>query len=133
MKKYKQARDDCQTAVTLQSATASGPQAKVYARLARCHLALGDPSAAIHAANKALELDSTNAPVMQTRGQAEQMQAHLDRCQESRERKDWGMAKWALDRAMQTCEGDVPIVWRVWKVEFEIAKKQWDEAIGTAT
>ncbi|KAG8900288.1 hypothetical protein FRB99_006143, partial [Tulasnella sp. 403] len=128
-KKYVLARDDCQTAVSLQRET---PSAKTYARLAKCHFALGDASAALVAVQQALQLDPGNTGALSTRTQAEQMQTHLDRCQTSRERKDWGQARWALEKAMSACEGNFPIQWRVWRVEIDIARKNWDEATSSA-
>lgn len=128
-KKFKLARDDCQIAVSLQS---DSPSAKTFARLARCHLGLGDADSALVAVDQALKLDPGNAQCLQTRAQADHIKTHLDRCQQSRQQKDWGQARWALEKAMQACEGDYPVEWRVWKVEIDIAKKNWDDAISSA-
>ncbi|KAG9043915.1 hypothetical protein FS837_008975 [Tulasnella sp. UAMH 9824] len=128
-KKFKLARDDCQTAVSLQS---DAPSAKTFARLARCHLALGDAAGALVAVDQALKLDPGNSQCLQTRAQADHIKTHLERCQQSRQQKDWGQARWALEKAMQACEGDYPVEWRVWKVEIDIAKKNWDDATSSA-
>lgn len=128
-KKFKVARDDCQIAVSLQS---EAPSAKTFARLARCHLALGDAAGALVAVDQALKLDPGNAQGLQTRAQAEHIKTHLERCQQSRQQGDWGQARWALEKAMQACEGDYPVEWRVWKVEIDLAKKNWDDATSSA-
>lgn len=82
--------------------------------------------------DQALKLDPGNAQCLQTRAQADHIKTHLERCQQSRQQKDWGQARWALEKAMQACEGDYPVEWRVWKVEIDIAKKNWDDATSSA-
>jgi len=53
---------------------------------------------------------------------------HLERFEEAKAKKDWGLARLALDRAGEEIEGELPVQWRCWKVELEIARQRWDSA-----
>ncbi|KAG8988410.1 hypothetical protein FRB94_006459 [Tulasnella sp. JGI-2019a] len=128
-KRFKQALEDCNIAMTLQS---ESPSSKTLARTAKCHVALGDPASALRYAQQALDLDPGNKAVFATKAMADQMQNYLDRSRNSYKRKDWREAKWLLEQAMAACEGDYPMQWRVWRVEMEIARKNWDEAASLA-
>jgi DnaJ homolog subfamily C member 7 len=129
IKRFKAALDDCQAASALQ---AGAPQVKTLVRLAKCHLAVGSPSASLLTVQQALALDANDSQALEAKRKAEVMQGYLDRFETSKERKDWGQAKWALEKATEECEGDQPIQWRVWKCELDIARKKWDDAIQQA-
>lgn len=125
LKRFKLALEDCNAAMALQS---ESPSSKTLARTAKCHVALGDPSSAQRYAQQALDLDPGNKAVFATKAMADQMQSYLDRSRKAYERKDWREAKWSLEQAMAACEGDYPMQWRVWRIEMEIARKNWDDA-----
>ncbi|KAG8931819.1 hypothetical protein FRC02_002113 [Tulasnella sp. 418] len=125
LKRFKPALEDCRTAASLQ---ASSPQAKTIVRYAKCHLALGDPTSSLLIIKQALDIEPTNALAIACRDSAEKLQNHLNTYESAREKKDWRMARWALDSATSDVEGDQPIMWRVWKVELDIARKKWDDA-----
>jgi len=129
IKRFKAALADCQAASALQS---GAPSAKTLVRLAKCHLAVGSPSASLLTVTQALALDPKDAQGLDCKRKAEVMQSYLDRYESSKALKDWGQAKWALEKATEECEGDQPIQWRIWKVELEIARKKWDDAIQQA-
>ncbi|KAG8845217.1 hypothetical protein FRB96_002592 [Tulasnella sp. 330] len=125
VKRFKLALEDCNAAMALQS---ESPSSKTLARTAKCHVALGDPASALRYAQQALDLDPGNKAVFATKATADQMQSYLDRSRKAFERKDWREAKWSLEQAMAACEGDYPMQWRVWRIEMEIARKNWDDA-----
>ena len=49
------------------------------------------------------------------------METHLTRFTAARTAGDWGLARLALDQAVQECEGGEPVEWRCWRVEVELA------------
>ena len=70
---------------------------------------------------------------MQTK--ALELEAHVRNLEMSRRRKEWGMARIALDRCLRVVEAEgseIPIEWRVWRVEIELARGNWDGANGAA-
>lgn len=129
IKRFKAALADCQSASFLQS---SAPQSKTLIRLAKCHLAVGSPSACLLTIQQALALDPKDKTALECKTKAEVMQGFLERFESSKKLKDWGQAKWALEKAVEECEGDQPIQWRIWRVEVDIARKKWDDAIQQA-
>ncbi|TFL02283.1 hypothetical protein BDV98DRAFT_58122 [Pterulicium gracile] len=144
LKQFRKALADCQQAISLQAPTtpaspgasspalANTPQTvKTQLRLARCQLALGQPTPALSTLSTVLSLDPTNAQAKQAKVQAEQLQGHLNNVEKARKSGDWGMARLSLDRCLGAVEGqgsEVPIEWRVWKIELEVAKGNWDAA-----
>ncbi|KIJ30739.1 hypothetical protein M422DRAFT_70960 [Sphaerobolus stellatus SS14] len=129
LKKFRHALADCQNASTLQAAS---PVPKTLVRLAKCHLALGTPGPALSAVRAALAVDRANADAKKVEAAAERVQTHLSRVAVSRAKKDWKMARLALDQAVKECEGPEPIEWRCWRIEFELAKSKLDEAMIAA-
>ena len=70
---------------------------------------------------------------MQTK--ALELEAHVRNLEMSRRRREWGMARVALDRCLRVVEAEgseIPIEWRVWRVEIELARGNWDGANGAA-
>ncbi|KAF7967739.1 hypothetical protein HWV62_33262 [Athelia sp. TMB] len=126
------------------SAAASGSevatpqaQAKTLTRLARCHFALGAPNPALSTLRTALALDppppratakSPLSPGEALEAQILDLLAHLRSFAAARERREWGMARLALDQCMRAIEGDAPEEWRRWRVELELVRGNVDEA-----
>lgn len=61
------------------------------------------------------------------------LEEHLRTFKEAKERKDWGVARLALDKCFQECEGPGDDQWQVWRAEMELVKKRYDQAVGIAT
>ncbi|KAI1790529.1 protein prenylyltransferase [Ganoderma leucocontextum] len=121
LKRFKPALSDCQQAAILQSAD---PQPKTLVRLARCQLSTGSTA-------PALSTLRSNAAALQLQTRVLELEAHLRNLEGARGRGEWGMARLALVKCIQVIEGeggDVPIQWRLWRVEIEIGKKNWDAA-----
>ena len=128
LKRFRPALQDCQLASNLQSAA---PQAKTLARLARCQLALGQSGAALSTIRATLDLDPNNVQASQLKAKADELDGHLSNFEAARGRKDWAMARLALDKCFQGIEGEgseVPAEWRVWRVELELARGNLDPA-----
>ncbi|KAG8722149.1 hypothetical protein FRC08_006598, partial [Ceratobasidium sp. 394] len=119
LKRFAPALADCQAAASLQSAS---PVPKTLLRLARCHLALGDTAACLAALR---DLPGTTPGVLDVRRRAEALELHLKRFREAREKDEWGVARLALEQAVESLEGDVPVQWRCWRVECEVARGSW--------
>lgn len=70
---------------------------------------------------------------MQTR--ALELEAHVRNLEASRRRGEWAMARVALDRCLQVVEAegsDIPTEWRLWRVEIELSRGNWDGANSAA-
>ncbi|KAJ3783348.1 hypothetical protein GGU10DRAFT_361198 [Lentinula aff. detonsa] len=132
LKRFRPALDDCQHAATLQSAN---PSAKTLLRLARCQLALGSPTPASSTLRTVLSLEPKNSAANQLKTKITELENHMKIFQSARGKKDWGLARLALDKCLQGIEGEggeVPTDWRVWKVELELAKGNMDIANSAA-
>lgn len=128
LKKFRPALDDCQIAATLQSAS---PSAKTQLRLARCQTALGLTTAALSSIRAVLSLEPTNTAATQLRSKIIELEGHMRNFETARARKDWGLARLALDKCLQGIEGEggeIPTEWRLWRVELELARGNWDAA-----
>jgi DnaJ family protein C protein 7 len=119
LKKFGLALADCQTAASLQSAN---PVPKTLLRLARCHLALGDTPACLAALR---DLPDSTPGIQDVRRRAEGLELHLQRFKDAKEKNEWGAARLALEQAVESVEGDVPVQWRCWRVECEVARGSW--------
>jgi len=76
---------------------------------------------------------NAQATQMQTRGL--ELEAHVRNLEMSRRRGEWGMARIALERCLRVVEAEgseLPIEWRIWRVEIELARGNWDGANVTA-
>jgi len=132
LKRFRPALEDCQQAATLQ---AKEPSAKTLLRLARCQLALGSATPASSTLNSVLSLDPKNAQAMQLKKKISDLEGHLKSFNNARAKKDWGMARLALDKCLQGIESEgeeVPTEWRIWRVELELVKGNWETANSAA-
>ncbi|KAG6860002.1 hypothetical protein C0995_000644 [Termitomyces sp. Mi166 len=128
LKKFRPALDDCQLAVTLQSAA---PSPKTLLRLGRCQLALGSTAAALSTIRVVLTLEPQNTVAIQLRDKVQVLEGHLRNLDAARKKKNWSLARLALDKCLQAIEGEgaeVPTEWRTWRVELELAKGNWEAA-----
>lgn len=128
LKKFRSALTDCQLAATLQSAS---PSAKTLVRLARCQLALGSPGPSLSTLRSALSIEPTNSSALQLHEKALELEAHLRNFEGAKRRREWGMARLALDKCLQGIEGEggeIPTEWRLWRVELELTRGNWEAA-----
>jgi len=128
LKRFKPALSDCQKAATLQSAS---PSPKTLVRLARCQLSTGSTAPALSTLRTVLALDSKNQAAVQLQRKVIELEAHLRNFEGAKAKNEWGMARLALDKCDQVIEGeggDIPIQWRIWRVELEMARGSWDAA-----
>lgn len=116
-------------------------KAKTLVRLARCHFALGAATPALSAVRTALELDPpptakhTSTPAEQLETQIQELLAHLKSYHAATARREWGMARLALDqcfRAIDGPEGGAPEEWRRWRVELDLVRGNLDAASAGA-
>lgn len=141
LKRFRCALEDCQQALTLQMSSSSSngasppPPTKTILRLVRCQLALGSPTPALSALNPVLTAEPKNAQALQLKAKILDLEAHLRTLDSARAKKDWSHVRLALDKCLQSIEGEgseVPTEWRLWKVEMELAKGNWDGANNAA-
>ena len=128
MKRFRPALEDCQMAATLQCAS---PAPKTLLRLAKCQLAVGSSSPALSTIRTLLAVDPKNSQALLLRDKVEQLEAHVKNFEQARQKKDWALARLALDKCLQAIEGeggDVPPEWRHWRIEMELSKGNWDAA-----
>lgn len=132
LKKFRLALADCQAAATLQS---SSPSPKTLIRLARCQLALGSAQPALSTLRSTLTIEPGNSTALQLEAKVLELEAHLRNFETAKGKKEWGMARLALDRCLQGIEGEggeIPIEWRVWRIELELVRGSWDAANAAA-
>jgi len=70
---------------------------------------------------------------MQTK--ALELEAHVRNLEVSMRRGEWAMARVALERCLKVVEAEgseIPTEWRLWRVEIELARGNWDGANGAA-
>lgn len=128
MKQFNPALADCQKAVSMQGIPLL---AKTAVRLARCHLALGAPSPALTILRELIASEPGNVTAIGLQGKALALEAHIRNLGVARSRRDWVMAQSALDKCIQAVEnesGEIPSEWRCWRIEHEVARKNWDQA-----
>lgn len=125
-KAFQAALSDCQAASLLQT---TSPSARTLMRLARCHMALGNPAAAVTALQTALRLEPDNGPAREQQAAARKMLADMRATEDAMRGGDWQHAEAALERACAACEGEpLPIAWRLWRVRIALARKQYQTA-----
>ncbi|KAF9233480.1 hypothetical protein BU15DRAFT_80089 [Melanogaster broomeanus] len=128
VKRFRLALSDCQQAAALQSAE---PSSKTLIRLARCQLALGYSEPALTTLRSVVTLEPMNTTALQLQEKVLELEAHLRNFDGARRRKEWGMARLALDKCLQSIEGEggeVPTQWRLWRIELELARGNCDAA-----
>jgi DnaJ family protein C protein 7 len=107
------------------------PAPKTLIRLARCQLALGSTTPALSTLRIVLSLEPKNPSALQLQDNIVVLEGHLRNFEHARSRKEWGMARLALDRCLQAIEGEggeSPTQWRLWRIELELARGNWDGA-----
>jgi len=128
LKRFRPALEDCQVAASLQSAS---PSAKTLLRLARCQLALGSSTPALSTIRTILALEPKNVQAIQLKNKVQVLENHVKNFEAARQKKEWGLARLALDKCLQAIEGeggDIPPEWRFWRVELEFSRGNWDAA-----
>jgi DnaJ homolog subfamily C member 7 len=129
LKRFKSALADCQTAASLQAAS---PSPKTLLRLARCQHALGEVAGASSTLRALLEIEPNNLPARELRQRVDELATHLANFERARADKSWGMARLALDQCIQRIEGGAPTQWRLWKIELELVRGNWESAYNAA-
>ena len=137
LKRFRSALADCQLAATLQASASPDNAAppKTLLRLARCQLALAQTAAALSTLRAVLAAEPTSAPAAQMQARALELEAHTRNLIASRQRREWGMARIALERCLHAIEAEgseIPTEWRQWRVELELARGNWDAANSAA-
>jgi DnaJ family protein C protein 7 len=116
------------------AAAASRPP-KTLLRLARCQLALAQTAAALSTLREVLAAEPGNAQATQAQARALELEAHVRNLDGARRRGEWALARIALDRCLGVVEAEgseIPIEWRLWRVEIELARGNWDSANSAA-
>ena len=78
-----------------------------------------------------LVIGPTNAAALQLQDKVLELEAHLCDFDNAKRKKKWGMARLALDKCLQSIEGEgteVPTQWRLYKIKLELACTNWDAA-----
>ncbi|KAF9554548.1 protein prenylyltransferase [Agrocybe pediades] len=128
LKRFRMALEDCQVAASLQSAA---PSPKTLLRLARCQLALGSSTPALSTIRTILSIEPKNAQALQLQDKVQVLENHVKTFEAAKQKKEWGLARLALDKCLQAIEGeggDIPAEWRYWRVELELSRGSWEAA-----
>ena len=132
LKQFASALADCQQAASLQT---ESPSAKTLIRLARCQTALGSTTAALSTIRAVFDLEPTNSVALQLQTKISQLEKHQANYCAAMKNKQWTLARMALDQCLQGIEGEggeIPIEWRIWRIELELARSNWDGANTSA-
>ncbi|KAF7309458.1 hypothetical protein MIND_00316600 [Mycena indigotica] len=132
LKRFRLAVEDCQQAATIQAAS---PSAKTLLRLARCQFALGEIIPASSTLRSVLAIEPKNAPALQLQSKINLLEGHLKTFEAAKAKRDWAHARLALDKCLQGIEGEggeIPIDWRLWRIELELARGNLDSANSAA-
>lgn len=132
LKRFKLALADCQQAASLQT---DSPSAKTLIRLVRCQTALGSLTAALSTIRAVLGLEPTNSVALQLQMKVSQLESHQENYLASMKKREWTLARLALDQCFKGIEGEggeIPIEWRIWRIELELARGNWDRANTSA-
>ena len=108
---------------------------KTLIRLARCQTALGSSAAALSTIRAVLDLEPTNSVALQLQSKVSQIESHQVNYLAAMKKKEWTLARLALDQCLQGIEGEggeIPIEWRIWRIELELARGNWDAANTSA-
>ena len=108
---------------------------KTLLRLARCQLALAETAAALSTLRAVIAAEPDSAPAAQMHTRALELEAHTRNLVAARQRREWGMARIALERCLQVVEAEgseTPTEWRQWRVELELARGNWEGANSAA-
>lgn len=128
LKRFRPALSDCQQAATLQS---DDPSPKTLIRLTRCQLALGESKSALKSICIVLSSEPSNTTALQLQGKVQELESHLRNFDTAKRKRDWGLGRLALDKCFQSIEaegGEAPIQWRLWRIELELGRANWDAA-----
>jgi DnaJ family protein C protein 7 len=132
LKRFKPALADCQQAASLQT---ESPSTKTLIRLARCQIALGSTTAALSTIRAVLDLEPTNTVALQLQVKVSQLENHQANFLSAMKNKEWTLARLALDQCLKAIEGEggeIPTEWRIWRIELELARGNWDGANTSA-
>ncbi|RXW13017.1 hypothetical protein EST38_g12837 [Candolleomyces aberdarensis] len=145
LKKFHPAISDCQQALFILGSSSTSPLAsKTLLRMARCQYAVGSTTAALATLSRLLALEVTSdSPSSSSSSSSNYTQAvqlkqkilaldgHVKNFESAYKKRGWGMARLALDKCTQAVDaegGECPAEWRVWKVELELVRGNWDAA-----
>ncbi|KAF8959576.1 hypothetical protein BDZ97DRAFT_1836922 [Flammula alnicola] len=96
---------------------------------------LGSSTPAASTIRTILALEPKNAQALLLRDKVQLLENHVKNFESARKRKEWGLARLALDKCLQAIEGeggDIPPEWRFWRVELELCRGNWDAANNAA-
>jgi DnaJ family protein C protein 7 len=103
------------------SADSAAPP-KTLLRLARCQLALAQTEAALSTLGAVLAADPANAPAVQMRACALELEVYARNLVTWRDRGMWDMARIELEKCLHAIEAEgneIPTAWRQWHVDIK--------------
>lgn len=124
LKKYKDAANDCRTAVDLDP-----ENVKAYLRGGKCHLNMGNLEEATRQYDRALQIDKSNIAVQREYNNLQNVYNYMAQVNTFMANNQWGLARNSLDRAISFVDSDaLPIKWRVMQAECALGEKNYSEA-----
>ncbi|KAJ2913163.1 hypothetical protein MD484_g7255, partial [Candolleomyces efflorescens] len=129
LKKFEPAISDCQQALFILGSSSTSPLAALatLSRLLALELTSDSPTSA-----SSSSIPSSNyTQAVQLKAKITALDGHVKNFESAYKKRDWGMARLALDKCTQAVElegGACPSEWRVWKVELELVRGNWELA-----
>jgi DnaJ family protein C protein 7 len=100
-------------------------------RLARCNLALGSHDAARDVLHRVLEIEPENPDAIYLLAEAARLQVKLANLDREIKSNHWNATLKLVDECIHSIEAkgaEVPYQWRVWRIEAEIKRGNWEGA-----
>src|SRR4051812_38442135 len=96
LKRFRPALADCKSALTI---TPNTP--KILLRLAKCHLALAETTAASSALRTLFSVEPKNHQAKLLEGKVKNLESHVKNFLDAKRGGNWGMARLSLDKCLQ--------------------------------
>ena len=80
---------------------------------------------------EALAAEPSNVAAKQLQVKVLELEAHLRNFENARAKKNWAVARLALDKCFEAIEGEAgeaPTQWRCWRIEMDLARNNLDAA-----
>jgi DnaJ homolog subfamily C member 7 len=128
LKRFKLAREDCKQLI---SSHPHNKDPRYLYRLAKCNLALGSHEIARDILSEVLETAPTYSEAIYLLAEADLLKSRLINLDLEIESQNWDAVIDLIGDCLVSLEAEgaeVPFQWRVWRIEAEIKRGNWEKA-----
>jgi DnaJ family protein C protein 7 len=125
-RRFDPAQNDYQQAIALQSP----PQPETLVSLTRCHLALGLITPAIDTIKTAISIDPQNVSAFRLEQDLCELEPQIRELESAIDNQQWQAASSILKECFRLIDNYKikPTQWMIWRVELDLATKDWSAA-----